>query len=131
MPDAEQQVCTHRVFAAIVIKTGIATGSSGLSSCTVSGSSEASQVAQQENNPPAVQETQETRVQSLGREDPLEEGTATHFRILARRVPWTEEPGRGRYDPWGPKEWETTKVTKHAGADEVQWQRALLPMQET
>ena len=83
MPDAEQQVCTHRVFAAIVIKTGIATGSSGLSSCTVSGSSEASQVAQQEKNPPAVQETQETRVQSLGWGDPLEEGTATHFRILA------------------------------------------------
>ena len=34
------------------------------------------------------------RVQSLGREDPLEEGMATHSSILAWRVPWTEEPGR-------------------------------------
>ena len=32
-------------------------------------------------------------VQSLGREDPLEEGMATHSRVLAWRVPWTEEPG--------------------------------------
>ena len=37
---------------------------------------------------------QETRVQSLGWEDPLEEGTATHSSILAWRVSWTEEPGR-------------------------------------
>ena len=35
----------------------------------------------------------ETWVQSLGREDPLEEGTATHSSILACRIPWTEEPG--------------------------------------
>ena len=34
----------------------------------------------------------ETRVQSLGREDPLKEGMATHSRILAWRIPWTEEP---------------------------------------
>ena len=33
------------------------------------------------------------RVQSLGREDPLEEGTATHSSILAWRIPWKEEPG--------------------------------------
>ena len=33
------------------------------------------------------------RVQSLGREDPLKEGMAAHSRILAWRVPWTEEPG--------------------------------------
>ena len=32
-------------------------------------------------------------VPSLGREDPLEEGIATHSRILAWRIPWTEEPG--------------------------------------
>ena len=37
---------------------------------------------------------QETRVRSLGWEDPLEKEMATHSRILARRVPWTEEPGR-------------------------------------
>ena len=36
---------------------------------------------------------QETQVQSLGREDPLEEGMATHSGILAWEIPWTEEPG--------------------------------------
>ena len=41
-------------------------------------------------NLPAVQETQ---VRSLGREDPLEEGVATHSSVLAWRIPWTEEPG--------------------------------------
>ena len=41
-------------------------------------------------NLPAIKETW---VQSLGREDPLEEGTATHSSILARRIPWTEESG--------------------------------------
>ena len=43
-------------------------------------------------NLPAVQETQEMRVQSLGQEDPLEEEMATHSSILAWEVPWTEEP---------------------------------------
>ena len=37
---------------------------------------------------------QETQVPSLGWEDLLEEGTATHSNILAWRIPWTEEPGR-------------------------------------
>ena len=45
-------------------------------------------------NPPANAETKETWVQSLGQEDPLEEGMATHSSILAWRIPWTEEPGR-------------------------------------
>ena len=36
---------------------------------------------------------QETQVQSLSREDPLEKGMATHSSILAWRNPWTEEPG--------------------------------------
>ena len=36
----------------------------------------------------------EMRVQSLGREDPLEKGMATHFSILALRILWTEDPGR-------------------------------------
>jgi len=35
----------------------------------------------------------ETQVQSLGREDPVERGTATHSSILAWRIPWTKEPG--------------------------------------
>ena len=43
---------------------------------------------------PAMQETQETWVQSLGQEDPLEDETAAHSSILAWRVPQTEEPGR-------------------------------------
>ena len=34
------------------------------------------------------------QVRLLGWEDPLEEGIATHFSILAWRIPWTEEPGR-------------------------------------
>ena len=37
---------------------------------------------------------QETQVQSLGWEDPLEEGKGTHSSILAWEIPWTEEPGR-------------------------------------
>ena len=41
-------------------------------------------------NPPAVWET---RLRSLGREDPLEKEMATHSSILAWRIPWTEEPG--------------------------------------
>ena len=39
--------------------------------------------------PPEVQETQKTQVQSLGQEDPLEQGMATHSSILAWRIPWT------------------------------------------
>ena len=38
-------------------------------------------------------EMQETQVQSLGQEDPLEKGMATHSSILAWRIPWTDEPG--------------------------------------
>ena len=37
---------------------------------------------------------QETWVQSLGQEDPLEEEIATHSSVFAWRIPWTEEPGR-------------------------------------
>ena len=44
-------------------------------------------------NPPAVQEMQETWIQSLGWEDPLEEEMVTRSSILAWRIPWTEEPG--------------------------------------
>ena len=36
---------------------------------------------------------QDTWVQSLGQEDPLKKGVATHSSVLARRIPWTEEPG--------------------------------------
>ena len=47
-------------------------------------------LAQLVKNLPAVQETQ---VQSLGLEDPLEKEMATHFSILAWRISWTVEPG--------------------------------------
>ena len=50
----------------------------------------ASLVAQMVKNPPA---RRETWVQSLGWEDPLEEGMATYLIILAWKIPWTEEPG--------------------------------------
>ena len=45
-------------------------------------------------NPPAMRETQETQVRSLGWENPLEKEMATHFSILAWKIPWTMEPGR-------------------------------------
>jgi len=50
-------------------------------------------VAQTVKNLPAIQETW---VQSLGQEDLLEKGTATHSSIFAWRIPWTEEPGRSK-----------------------------------
>ena len=51
-------------------------------------------MAQMVKNMPAMWETQ---VQSLGQEDPLEKGMATHSSILAWRLPWTEEPGGLQY----------------------------------
>ena len=50
----------------------------------------------------------ETWVRSLGWEDPLEKGLATHPSVLAWRIPWTEEPGR-LHNLWGHKESDTTK----------------------
>ena len=47
-------------------------------------------MTQRVKNLPAMWETQ---VQSLGQEDPLEKGMATHSSIVAWRIPWTEEPG--------------------------------------
>ena len=55
--------------------------------------------------------TQETQVQSLGQEDPLEKEMATHSSILAWRIPWTEEPGR--LQSIG-SELDTTEATEHA-----------------
>ena len=51
----------------------------------------ASQVAQTVKNLPTMQETQ---VQSLGKEDPLEKNLAPHSSIFAWRIPWTDKPGR-------------------------------------
>ena len=64
----------------------------------------ASLVAQTVKNPPAMQEIW---VRSLGWEDPLEEGVATHSSILSWRIPWTEEPVG--YSPQGHKESDTTE----------------------
>ena len=50
----------------------------------------------------------ETRVQSLGQEDPLEKEMATQSSTLAWKIPWTEEPGR-LYSPWGHKELDITE----------------------
>ena len=51
----------------------------------------ASQVAQTVKTLPTMHKTQ---VRSMGWEDPLEKGMATHSSILAWKIPWTEEPGR-------------------------------------
>ena len=56
-------------------------------------------------NPPAMQEPQEMKVQSLGREDLLEEGMATPSSIFAWRIPWTEATS----GPWGGKESDMTE----------------------
>ena len=50
---------------------------------------------------------QETRVQFLGQEDPLEKEIATHSSILAWEIPWTEEPGQ--LQSMGHKESDTTE----------------------
>ena len=55
-------------------------------------------------NLPAIQET---CVRSLGEEDPLEKGMATHSSVLAWRIPWTEEPGS--LQSTGSKESDTTE----------------------
>ena len=49
---------------------------------------------------------QETRIPSLGQEDSLEKGKATHSSILTWEILWTEEPGS--YSPWGQKESDMT-----------------------
>ena len=61
---------------------------------------EASLVTQTIKNPPAMQESW---VRSLGWEDPLEKGKATHSSILAWKIPWTV------YSPWGHKESDMTE----------------------
>ena len=57
-----------------------------------------------------MQEPQETWVQSLGWEDPLEEGMAAHSSILVWRIPWTEEPGG--LQAVGPQEIQTRLSNK-------------------
>ena len=72
----------------------------------------ASLVAQMVKNPPAIWKTQ---VQSLGQENLLEKGMATHSNILAWRISWAEEPVS--YSPWGHKESDTTEWLTHVHKD--------------
>ena len=66
-------------------------------------------MAQSVKNLPAMPETW---IQSLGWEDPLEKGIATHSSILAWRIPWTEEPGKLQgYSLWGHTESDMTEAT--------------------
>ena len=67
-------------------------------------------MAQTVKNLPAMQETQ---VQSLGQEDPLEKGMANHSRILAWRILWTEDPGKLQSrGPWvATTEWLTLSLS--------------------
>ena len=71
----------------------------------------ASLVPQMVKNPPAMQET---RVQSLGQEDPLEKRMATHTCILAWRIPQRRLVS---YSPWGRKELEKTERLAHTQTD--------------
>ena len=66
------------------------------------------QVAPVVKNPLLMQETEETRIRSLGWEDPLEEGMATHCSILPWRIPCAEE--LVGCNPQGRKELDTTEA---------------------
>ena len=68
-------------------------------------------MAQTVKNLPAMQETQ---VLSLGQEDPLEKGMATHSSIFAWRIPWTE----AGYSPWGHKR---VNITERLTLSLSQW----------
>ena len=82
---------------------------------------EASQVVPGVKNLPAMQETQEMWVPSLGWEEPPEEEMATHCNILACEIPWTEEPG-GLVHGGSRKEMDTTECPSrptHRPQDEI------------
>ena len=59
-----------------------------------------------------MQEMHETWIGSMGLEDPLEEEMATHSSILARRIPWIEEPGE--LQSMGSQRVRRDRVTEHA-----------------
>ena len=80
----------------ILIDISLVTSTVGLFMCAM---------AQTVKNLPAMQEAWGL---SLGREDSLEKGIATHPSILSWRSPWTEELG-GLYSPWGHKESDTNE----------------------
>ena len=82
----------------------------------------ASLVAQTVMNPPAMQESW---VQSLGWEDPLEEGMATHSSILVWRIPWTEEPGG--IQSMGSQRIRHNRATKHSTNNVLKSRAITLP----
>ena len=86
----------------------------------------ASLVAQSVKKLPAVQETW---VQSLGQEDPLEKEMATHSSILAWRIPWTEEPG-GLHTVHGVARVEHGLVTKPPPARTLRSRERRTPLRE-
>ena len=57
---------------------------------------------------------QETQIQSLGQKDALEKKVATHSRIFAWEIPWTEEPV-GLHSPWSHKELDMNEAIEHSG----------------
>ena len=69
---------------------------------------------------------QETWVQPLGLEDPLEEGMATHSSILAWRIPWTEEPG-GLQSMRSQSRTRLKRLSTHARTHHCQWPDASTP----
>ena len=69
----------------------------------------ASLMAQMVKNLPAMQEI---HVQSLGLEDPLKKGRATHFSILASRIPWTEKEAWQATVPWVRQESDTAVIRR-------------------
>ena len=66
-------------------------------------------MAQQVKNPVETKETQETWVEFLAQEDPLEKEKATHSSIPVWEIPWTKK--LGGYNSWGHKESDTTEHT--------------------
>ena len=80
----------HGIFQARVLEWGAIACSNYCTTALISHANRASHVALVVKNPPT---SVVTRVQSLGQEDPLQEGTATHSSILHWRIRWSEEPG--------------------------------------
>ena len=80
----------HGIFQARVLEWGAIACSNYCTTALISHANRASHVALVVKNPPT---SVVTRDQSLGQEDPLEEGTATHSSILHWRIRWSEEPG--------------------------------------
>ena len=90
-------------------------------------------MAQLLKNLPAMQET---RVQSLDWENPLEEGMEAHFCILARRIPWTEEPGglqsqsQTRLSGQVREDGKDREADSLLGSESVQIKQSLLPREQ-